>query len=464
MSPPKPQFHLARVYDDGRSEKPEIVPLAALPWDVRTRRRGLLGTGLAAGIVLVASRCGGKDEKPAPPAPDPVAQVSPEDACFGSDTSSVKALGFTDEGILVSGGSDGTVKVWGRSGDEVKDTLGRRDPGERIPAITALAVNPNGILVVTGDADGVVKVWDLPASNLITRIDRVGTEVTAIAASPDDRVLAWASEAGVWISETEVSEGRPLAGTEAGARSLTFTPDGVALAVGGSDGVVRLFTFPGAEPAGEFTGHTEPVQALAVPPAGDLLVSAGADGTIRLWTLPDGEEQTTLEIPTGTGVNALAIDSAGEILVSGDAQGFAQIWTFPEGALTTTLETNDGPVAALAISPTKGELVTGGKDQLTTWDLPSGQWRGCRVVLEAEPKAPPAPEPVDTAPSAPLPSTPPGGAPSPGIQPPVTPSVPGPVGAGGSICTCNQVCTCIPVSDRALKTRIRPLVAAPPVA
>jgi hypothetical protein len=33
VSTPKPEFELARVFDDGTSDAPEIVPLAGLPWE-----------------------------------------------------------------------------------------------------------------------------------------------------------------------------------------------------------------------------------------------------------------------------------------------------------------------------------------------------------------------------------------------------------------------------------------------
>lgn len=62
MSPPKPHFELSRVFDDGSSEGPEIVPLAALPWGLRTNRLGFLGAGVTAAFVLAQMGCGPEND------------------------------------------------------------------------------------------------------------------------------------------------------------------------------------------------------------------------------------------------------------------------------------------------------------------------------------------------------------------------------------------------------------------
>jgi WD40 repeat protein len=457
VSPGKPEFHLTRVYDEGGdSAKPEVVPLARLPWDVQTGRRGFLGTGVAAGIVLAVSRCGGGGDSVAEPAPaDPVAQVSPPDACSGTRTSSANALAFTPEGSLVSGGSDGTVKVWKPGQDFEPQTLGGPVRGKDIPALTALALGSGGSLVAAGDADGNLKLWDLADRRLITTIDRLGSEITAVASSPDDQILAWASAAGVRMSGPETAS-TPLEGVDGGIGALAFAPDSALLASGGEDGTVRLSAMPDGALAESLAGHTGPVTALAITPDGSRLASGSEDGTVKLWTLPEAEEEATLEVPSGAAVNALAIDSNGELLVSGDSRGTAQIWTLADGTLTTTMDANDGPVRALAIRGNR-EVVCGGTEQITAWRLPEGTFQSCRIVPKAEPKEPPEPEPAPVPePTQGLPTTPPEG--TPGVQPPVTPTTPGTPGVGGSICTCDQVCTCIPVSDRRLKTAIRPLV------
>ena len=58
MSTRKPQFELTRVIDGQPPEPPEIVPLAALPWDSRTDRLGFLATGMTVAAALALAGCG----------------------------------------------------------------------------------------------------------------------------------------------------------------------------------------------------------------------------------------------------------------------------------------------------------------------------------------------------------------------------------------------------------------------
>jgi WD40 repeat protein len=67
---------------------------------------------------------------------------------------------------------------------------------------------------------------------------------------------------------------------------VTFSPDGILLATGGTDGTAGVWDAATGECLGILSGHTGEVVAVAFSPDGRLLATASSDGTARLWDLP----------------------------------------------------------------------------------------------------------------------------------------------------------------------------------
>jgi WD40 repeat protein len=69
----------------------------------------------------------------------------------------VRAMAVTEDGqAAVSGGDDGTVRVWDLAGTAAPRVLtGHHGP------VTAVAVSDDGRTAVSGGDDGTVRVWDL---------------------------------------------------------------------------------------------------------------------------------------------------------------------------------------------------------------------------------------------------------------------------------------------------------------
>jgi hypothetical protein len=53
----RPEFHLARVFDDGTQGQAEIVPVTRVPWETAMDRRGAIGLGLGIGAVAALAGC-----------------------------------------------------------------------------------------------------------------------------------------------------------------------------------------------------------------------------------------------------------------------------------------------------------------------------------------------------------------------------------------------------------------------
>jgi WD40 repeat protein/serine/threonine protein kinase len=148
-------------------------------------------------------------------------------------------------GYLVTGDGDtedkGSVRVWQwREGKVKKSFNGRTD------MVYTVAFAPDGKAVVSGGSDGKVRLWTLVGDDQPTR-EWSGHEgfVTAVAYSPDGRLLASADRFGQVILR-EVSSGKERANWKlpGAVNGLAFAPDGNRLALANCNGTVYVLRLP----------------------------------------------------------------------------------------------------------------------------------------------------------------------------------------------------------------------------
>ncbi|KAI9202511.1 WD40-repeat-containing domain protein [Polychytrium aggregatum] len=110
------------------------------------------------------------------------------------------------------------------------------------------------------------------------------------------------------------------------ARVVEFTPDNEHLAIGTSDGVVRLCNIKTGEVT-TFTAHSGAVTALSISQDGGILASGSLDKTIRLWSLDQTRNHLTLK-GHKKGISSLAFVQVNskELLVSRSKDGNYKYW------------------------------------------------------------------------------------------------------------------------------------------
>jgi len=183
----------------------------------------------------------------------------------------------------------------------------QRTPGvlDSDEAALDIAVPTDGRLLAISTNTGIA-LWD-PGGGRLGRIG--GLTSGPVAVSPDGQLLA----AGVGPADAATDDAEQLAARRdqvrlwsladpahpaplrdlrmrAGVTAVAASPDGRLLAVGTVAGDTQLWSL--ADPrrpasVGLLPRHGGQVDTLAFAPRGQLLASAGADGVVRLWDLAD---------------------------------------------------------------------------------------------------------------------------------------------------------------------------------
>lgn len=384
----------------------------------------------------------------------------------------VNGLGFTqNNAFLISTGADRTVRFW-----NPKDGKAVANYGAGTADITGLAVNPNNQAAYTTSADGVLRFWQVPPPAqpklptgfiALSPMSGVGIEQAAskkgtilpgtpvrtvtvgsgrvaglAVSSQGDRIITAGpgKDAISWNAGNGTKEKAFESGKEATA--VAITKDGQRVAVGGSDGSVKLYTIGDGKLVGSITAGA-PVVDLAFHPTTPALVGVLGNKTVAVWNVafnpgqpvsPEfGRPIQTYSHPVGVSavafntegsfytaaadklarqfriasdnpvknlqhpnlVDAVAFDETGTRLATGCHDGSLRIWDVAKGAVVKEIKAHvqtmptaaQHPIYCVAWAP-------GGKQILTTsYDKSCKLWDAASGNLVKEFKAAPDPAP-----------------------------------------------------------------------
>lgn len=485
-----PRFELTRVYSDGTSDPPQIVSVFQMPGNTLMERRGFLGVGATA-LLLLLDGCSpvlDTEDSPAviaatgePTIPPPEMEKTPEptsgsaaaavpaevpNEVLKAHSNSISTLTIMPDGkALVSGSLDKTTKLWALHEGKLLRTLG---PASRL--VLSSAVTPDGGILIIGD-DGPYrsgnadpKHWLLPDGKPLIVLEQ-GAE--ALAVTPDGQTLISAPLHSGEVALWSLPDMKRLPGWDAHRRfiyALAITPDGHVLASGSGDRTIKLWSIPQAvllatlEGVGRETSHWDAgVRVLAITSDGRVLASAGAsDGTIRLWALPQGDLLKIVEEHEAT-IRALAIAPDGGLLASGSSDKAINLHSLPDGRILGTMTGHKAPITSLAITPDGLTLASGDQEGvIILWDLERRSFLGFLYDPKANTMDGVTYNYHDTTTGMTNTRTLPCGAPIPRGAVCTCNCVPAAApasrrdGGGGtlggrSICTCDRVCTCMAV-------------------
>jgi CubicO group peptidase (beta-lactamase class C family) len=311
-----------------------------------------------------------------------------------------------DGKTAVSGGNDGTIRVWDVSSGRQLRLLG--PPGE---AVRAVAVSPDGHQVLSAGGGRVVddqwqdgtdftlRLWDLDSGQEVQRFRGHTLWVRSVAFSPDGtRIVSASNDRSVrlWDRKTG-AELKRLEGHTGSVASVAVSPDSNWAVSGGWDRTIRLWNLKDPQahkPIRTFSGHAHIVTSVVFSPDNRLILSASADRTVRLWDPDSGQEIHCFSHPTGVLSAAFSPDgrrllsASGALPMVGDWYGAGRdlvlrLWDVESGQQLRQFRGHSGLVQGLAFLPDGYHALSA-----------SGDWTVRLWQLEGtEPPAPEVPLP-----------------------------------------------------------------------
>jgi WD40 repeat protein len=263
-----------------------------------------------------------------------------------------------DSKSLVSGGSDGAVRVWDVTTGE--QTAFKHTPSRHV---TMVRFAPDGRRLGSLTDEGRVRLLDPVTLEERTVIDT--RDVIEFDVSTDGRFIGTVS-AGGGLTVTEIKTGLPHLELPVGY-GARFHPDGKLIATFDPAGVVTVYQITGGKPV--FTAkHGGPLQGLAFRPDGGVFATGGAgpNGKVKLWEI--GNQDPIAELADATGRVAFigkdrlaAARRVGYGVYDLRKKGWSRI--IPDAA------------GVVAISPdgTKLAATGNGSVRVRMWDLTTGE-------------------------------------------------------------------------------------------
>jgi len=276
----------------------------------------------------------------------------------------IRSVAFNEDGrILASGGEDKTVKLWEvATGKEIRTFTDDPDRVDRIESV-GFGFGYNGEILVSSSSNTI----KLRQAETGREIHTLGGNINwndnfPIVLSPDGQILA--SGGFRWIQLWEARTGKAiktLRDHDYLVRSIAFSPDGLLLAIGGQDNIIKLWHIGTLKEIRILYGHSHTVHSVSFSPDGKLLVSISSDGTIRLWQVETGREISTFNYPSDW-VKSVAFSSDRQLLAIGSKGTTIKVWQVETGAEIDTF-TAPSQFNSFAFSPDRQLLAIASEDK-----------------------------------------------------------------------------------------------------
>ena len=261
------------------------------------------------------------------------------------DGGPIRALAFSSEKLLISGGDDQTTVVWDTNPDwQLVGQLGAaKDAPLNTSAssfefrVLSLAFSPDGSRLATGGGEpsrsGELMIWDVAKRELIREIEDAHSDtVFGIEFSRDGKQIVSGS-ADKFVKIHDVEHGhhvRSFEGHTHHVMDVSWQADGSTLVSAGADNAIKVWNVETGEQIRTIAGYSKQVTSISFAGISGTTISCGGDKSVRYHTASNGGN--TRSFSGGTDFMYAADSSRdSKIVVASGEDGVIRVWNGTNG-------------------------------------------------------------------------------------------------------------------------------------
>ncbi|KAG2130300.1 uncharacterized protein EDB93DRAFT_84338 [Suillus bovinus] len=277
---------------------------------------------------------------------------------------------FPDKLRLVTGSWDKMLLLW----DLKTGVVLRKMEGHR-SGVLRLAVSRDGQLIASGDEGGEVIVWHGETGESLTKIEAHSSWIYSLDFSPGGTVLATSAYQDgmtkLWNTKTWEQQEDPIKCVS--VNCVRYSPSGELLAIATKDNI-EIYNPATREHVTSFKGHTGSNFSLAWTSDCTRLLTggSGSDPTIREWDTTTWRQVGDPWTGHSKQINAIAVHPTCTLIASASHDNHVRLWRLSDRQTVATFEHSSTPLC-VTFSMDGNHILSGGKDKMISeWAIPQG--------------------------------------------------------------------------------------------
>ncbi len=269
-------------------------------------------------------------------------------------TDYVKSLAITkDNRTVISGSADNSIIIWNTNGNIIKTLKEHRG------IVRDIQLVPSGENFVSASSDDTIKIWS-PNGTLLKTLSFGSAQVSGIAASSDLRTFFTAMDDGtlrLWNTAGETF--RTIRGLKKIVTNISITADNKIITVN-EDNILDVRSMGGSL-IGSVNLNKNKVNCFTVSPVDQQIYAGLSDNSIKIWDM-SGNPVRTFKAHDNQ-VTAIAVTPHGRFILSASKDNTLKIWSLG-GKVKFVYKDLTNEISSIQVSPDSKYFLTESSDKI----------------------------------------------------------------------------------------------------